>query len=84
MWTDHRTSSVVFVCPRVVKYLQEKQNNRITFIVVAQILLHEMIHLIGYEDECFTTEIELRLMKYSPYADDVYHNDYVDECGLSD
>ena len=73
----------VYVCQKIIEYLLEYQNKG-AFIVVAQILLHELIHLIGYEDECLATEIELILMNHSSYADHVHHNDYVESCGLSD
>ena len=84
MWTElHSPDPIIYVCSDAIELLQKYQNQEI-FINLAQTLIHESIHHIGYVDECVTTEIELILMKYSPYADDVYHSDYVDECGLSD
>ena len=84
MWTDvNSIPHVVYVCPRTIKSLLKYQNQGV-FIYVAQHLIHESIHRIGYHDECVTTEIELILMNYSSYADHVFHNGYVDECDLSD
>lgn len=84
MWTNvNSLLDYIYVCQKTIEVIQKYQDQEI-YVNVAQQLLHESIHRIGYYDECVTTEIELILMKHSPYADDVDHNDYVDECGLSD
>ena len=84
MWTNvNSLFDYIYVCPKTIEVIQKYQDQEI-YVNVAQQLLHELIHRIGYYDECVTTKIELILMKNSPYVDDVYHNDYVDECGLSD
>ena len=84
MWTDELSPDlIIYVCQEAIEYLLEFRDQE-SYVHVAQMLIHESIHRIGYHDECMTTKIELILMKYSPYADDAFHNDYVDECDLSD
>lgn len=84
MWTNvNSLLDYIYVCQKTIEVILKYQDQEI-YVNVAQQLLHESIHRIGYYDECVTTEIELILMNNSPYADDIHHNDYVDECGLSD
>lgn len=63
--------SDIYVCPKMKDHSEE---------FMAQVLIHESIHLTGLENECQTTELEIQVMSAAnqpPVA-----NAYVQGCGL--
>jgi hypothetical protein len=63
--------SDIYVCP---------QSKRFGKIFLAQVLIHEALHLRGERDECEVTRLEILVMTSALRIP--YKNAYVDACGL--
>lgn len=66
------TESAIYVCELSTQQSPE---------FMAQVLIHEAIHLSGISDECTTTGLELDLMEAA--GQQAHQNAYVSACGLN-
>lgn len=64
--------SAIYVCDQTLDQGPE---------FMAQVLIHEAIHLTGISDECSTTAIELQMMDAA--GQQAHQNAYVSACGLN-
>lgn len=67
----HEQSDSIFVCDQALNYGPE---------FLAQVFVHESIHLAGVLDECKTTELERKMIAAG--GGQPFNNSYVSECGL--
>jgi len=65
-------NSNIYICPDI-----ERKGEKF----MAQVLIHEAIHLAGVNDECTTTELEIAVMQAAGL--NPHSNSYVSRCGLS-
>jgi hypothetical protein len=58
------------------------ESKRLGKVYLAQVFIHEALHLLGDNDECTTTQLELKLMAAAFRTP--YQNSYVRPCGLEE
>jgi hypothetical protein len=70
--TQDTQNSKIYVC---------SHSTRLGKIFLAQVLIHEALHLRGERDECEVTRLEILIMTSALRIP--YKNAYVDQCGLN-
>jgi hypothetical protein len=68
-------TSVVYICRRVIDQTQWQLNE------LAQIMIHEAAHTIGYANECDASVIEVSAMRYASVGLR-FRNGYLEKCGI--
>lgn len=69
---SHTSNPDIYVCAH---------SSRFGKYFLAQVLIHEAIHLTGVREECATTQLEMNIM--SDAFETPFENSYVSRCGLS-
>ncbi|MEO5666588.1 MAG: hypothetical protein ABIR96_00875 [Bdellovibrionota bacterium] len=66
------TSPDIFVCSHTKRFGK---------YFLAQVLIHESIHLTGIHDECATTQVEVDIMRGA--FQEAFENSYMNRCGIA-